>query len=1141
MRNAVIFHHPDGVDTSRDKLMGRHAAGEGFLTGFVRHSGVQDLFTETVSPEHHADFTERVRVMAGRKVPCRRVGIQDYGDPEVPSMLVLPTPDFAGFAWRRRQHGKNNDHGICGVNHTVASPGVMEALTALVRAPMTGWDALICTSESSRRSIQFVIDQELDYIEERFGIRGTVAIETPIIPLGVDCSRFAMGKQTEIERVHLREGMGIKDGEIALLYLGRLSFHAKAHPLPMLMAAEEAARRTGRRIHMIMAGWFASEPIERAFRDAARALAPSVRTVFLDGRDRDVRERIWHAADMFVSLSDNIQESFGLTPIEAMAAGLPVIASDWNGYRETVRDGIDGMLIPTWMPGPGGGEDLAMPTDIGVPGPEDARYYDRYCGNVSQSIAVDTESCVEALVTLILDPEKRTAMGEAGRRRAREVFDWRHVVTAYQALWTELDERRRRSKAIANGELKTFVPDRPDPFAMYAGHPSHIVDERAELRPVRGGGIDALASRLEHAMNSFAGDTLLPRDDLETMLAILSDTGGLRVKALLARMGGRDGWRAARSVAWLAKMNLIALRPEQATANAPRRQPVIVDDPLDAATPEDQSPADPDEATAAAMAKDDGPDPENLPQPLSEPRPLSRAGEADRARARAVEAIDGGNPDIAVQGLERARVLAPDDPRVNRELGVLLGARGQVGDAEDLLRRAYEKEPADVSIINDLGKALFLNGKEAEAVHAFRRAVKLAPEDGETRFLLGLSLRRSGAFNEALRCLRLASEIEPDHLEPRYHLGLAYEQLGRFDEAARCYEDARSIDPSNRMVEAALLSAEASSLSRARDMGETKKIVFHLNAQADVALLKPVFQAVGEDCWPLVSADEGQIKSFAPQAAVIVGGQALAARQMVANGPVVLLPSAAVRDTQQLANAVLADRVGALNVRDADLLVEAGVDRRRLSLTGLAIADPFFQRRRIALPKGIDPARRRVVFAPHSISTSAATVLGNFFADALAVLPEDMDIVIYPRPETIEGQATWMDAWSELSAAEPRLVLLRDPGINPVDVMAAADVLITDPSDRAAMFLAVDRPMIVTGTRPTSVNALPETVVEAIEHAAEVVFEPSALPEALRAALSDPDAKSEERARARAIVFENAGDGRAAARSAEAVLEAISR
>ena len=57
----------------------------------------------------------------------------------------------------------------------------------------------------------------------------------------------------------------------------------------------------------------------------------------------------WASADLFLSLVDNPQETFGLAPVEAMAAGIPVIG-DWDGYRFTVSDGVEGFRIPTLAP-----------------------------------------------------------------------------------------------------------------------------------------------------------------------------------------------------------------------------------------------------------------------------------------------------------------------------------------------------------------------------------------------------------------------------------------------------------------------------------------------------------------------------------------------------------------------------------------------------------------------------------------------------------------------------------------------------------------------------------------------------------------------------------------------------------------------
>jgi hypothetical protein len=52
---------------------------------------------------------------------------------------------------------------------------------------------------------------------------------------------------------------------------------------------------------------------------------------------------------MFLFPIDNVQETFGLAPIEAMAAGLPVIVSDWDGMKDTVTPDV-GIRIPTEVP-----------------------------------------------------------------------------------------------------------------------------------------------------------------------------------------------------------------------------------------------------------------------------------------------------------------------------------------------------------------------------------------------------------------------------------------------------------------------------------------------------------------------------------------------------------------------------------------------------------------------------------------------------------------------------------------------------------------------------------------------------------------------------------------------------------------------
>ena len=234
---------------------------------------------------------------------------------------------------------------------------------------------------------------------------------------GLDCESYAPRDDDAVPgagpgaRHALRARLGIAEGDLAALFVGRLSFHAKAHPTPLLLAAARAAQRAqGRTIHLLLAGQFPNRAAEREFREAAGRFRGAARVHFIDGSDAPhgpVMRSAWRAADIFVSLSDNIQETFGLAPVEAMAAGLPCVVSDWNGYRDTVADGETGFRIPTTTIGPGAGIDIADRHAAGVDS------YDQMIGITSLATAVDVDACADAIARLANDLELRARQGKA--------------------------------------------------------------------------------------------------------------------------------------------------------------------------------------------------------------------------------------------------------------------------------------------------------------------------------------------------------------------------------------------------------------------------------------------------------------------------------------------------------------------------------------------------------------------------------------------------------------------------------------------------------------------------------------------------------------------------------------------------------
>ena len=550
-RNSAILYYPESYDTGQPKLMGRHAAGEGFLNGFIRHADAAPLYCFASDKRHAAEFAARVRA-GGREAEVRWI---PTGAPQrlaEPGCLFVPGPNLLdSLAWRRRRTSERA-FSLTGVTHTIASHDSIDAIAGLLLAPLHPWDALICTSTAVRAAARRLLERQADYLRERVGAGRFVLPKLPVIPLGVDSAALAPDAAA---RTRWRQRIGAGDNDAVFLFIGRLSYHAKANPLPMYLGLETAANRTGRRVHLVQSGWFANEPIQKAFAEAAAALCPSVHVVTVDGRQPDIRREIWSAADVFTSLSDNIQETFGLTPVEAMAAGLPVVVSDWDGYRDTVRDGIDGICVPTLAPPPGSGADLADRYADGIDS------YDRHCAYASGFAAVDAAAAAAAYARLIEDPALRRRLGDSGRQRARELYDWRVIVARYQDLWQELAELRAGGAVGPATGGPWSRPVRPDPFAMFEGWASASLglDHVAALAP----GIDAaaIARRRGLQMVSYMGPMLPPARHLDQILKQLRAAGSAPVADLLAGVPEAERPAVGRALIWLCKLDLVRLSP----------------------------------------------------------------------------------------------------------------------------------------------------------------------------------------------------------------------------------------------------------------------------------------------------------------------------------------------------------------------------------------------------------------------------------------------------------------------------------------------------------------------------------------------------------------------------------------------------
>lgn len=550
---AAIRYHPRGFDTTQERLMGFQSANAGFLDAFLasqRQGEPTYCYARSVEDfEHfrrHAELAGFPATTSITHIPFPE--LDRLGEP---GCLYLAAPVLGPSAWVRRRVDSRS-YGLCGVNYTLSTPRVMDALVDLLVAPVQPWDALACTCVAIKVVVERVLEEMTEYMAQRVGARPTMPVMLPLIPLGVDVAAYQPSDAIDRRRA-FRARHDIADSDIAVLFVGRLSAHSKAHPTPMFRALETAARESGHRFVLILSGWFYNDVTRDGFAAAAAAFMPSVRMIVLDGRALDVKASVWHGADIFTSLSDNIQESFGLTPIEAMAAGLPAVVSDWNGYRDTVVNGETGFLVPTAMPPPGSGDDLALATAL------DIDDHELHIARTSQCIVIDIDAAARAYARLASEPDLRRRMGIAGHRRATEFYDWRVVVGQYRELWALQSERRRGVAAVVPlGGTGENWPAREDPFARFGPFANMAIEPDMRVVSTDGNPAQAFRHLVGLPLSVFDQSILQPAEVIVRRVA--NSKGPLAIRDLGVSLGARDHAPTSRALAWLAKLGILRIQ-----------------------------------------------------------------------------------------------------------------------------------------------------------------------------------------------------------------------------------------------------------------------------------------------------------------------------------------------------------------------------------------------------------------------------------------------------------------------------------------------------------------------------------------------------------------------------------------------------
>lgn len=465
VRNAAIWYAQDGFDPAAKGINGRRVAGESFLRGLLRHADVDEF----VMLAHGSATIDPVRALAGELrpgKPVRHVSLLQTQSIAPVRTVFFPSPNFAGETWRRAPLG-TNAWSLCGITHTTSTAAVMQGFFDLRMAPVQPWDAVICTSKAVLASVLHQNDLIDVHIRSHFRANPPPRPMFPVIPLGIHCDDFGPDAAAGAA---LRARLGAAPQDVVFTTIARLTPHEKFDPLPIYLAMQAAQRQLpGQKLHIAFCGQFREEYSKKVFTEGAAKLMPDVGFALLDGALAEDRRAVLSGADVFMFLIDNIQETFGLAPLEGMAAGLPLLVSDWDGMKDTVSPDVGFRVTSRTLP------PQAMAQEaLRYQGGADS--YVQYCATTSALTELDMGELVARILDLARNPDLRRKMGAAGQARARSTYDWAQIVPQMQDLWAEQDAKRIAGAAQAKRYAGHGLPIAPSPTAIFAAYPTEQVN-----------------------------------------------------------------------------------------------------------------------------------------------------------------------------------------------------------------------------------------------------------------------------------------------------------------------------------------------------------------------------------------------------------------------------------------------------------------------------------------------------------------------------------------------------------------------------------------------------------------------------------------------------------------------------------------
>jgi glycosyltransferase involved in cell wall biosynthesis len=410
---ALISVHGDpAIEIGKEEAGGQNVYVRQVGEALARQGWQVDMFTRKISLEQdtivqHSPNCRTIRLTAGAVEFVPRDNLFVYLPEFVENFLqfqeengyVYPLihtnywlSSWVGMELKKIQNSKqvHTYHSLGAVKYNTIStiPLIASTRLAVEKTLLETAETVVATSP-----------QEKEHMETLVSTKGNV----DIIPCGTDIRRFGA-----FSRQQARAKLGIDPDAKVVLYVGR--FDPRKGIETLVRAVGQSKLRGDDKLQLVIGGGSRpghSDGNERERIEGIVALLGLSEITTFPGRLGDTTLPAYYAA-ADVCVVPSHYEPFGLVAIEAMASGTPVVASDVGGLQFTVVREETGLLAP----------------------PEDEAAF------------------AEAIDRILVNPQWRDKLGQAGRKRVETKFSWDGVASQLSELYLRQMQQPTKLKTI---------------------------------------------------------------------------------------------------------------------------------------------------------------------------------------------------------------------------------------------------------------------------------------------------------------------------------------------------------------------------------------------------------------------------------------------------------------------------------------------------------------------------------------------------------------------------------------------------------------------------------------------------------------------------------------------------------------------